>query len=281
MSKSWSELRNRILAIKTLLPHLDEAIENQGQNPIEVQRTAIEELFSKLELKSQQKSWKLNLGDSLQTISFLTLSYNSKPQSSWPIFWTNYSVQYSDQKGKVLGPIAPYSFNKGSKITSSIRIEDALATDSTWLNLTPLLKGIKGPTRHVTLTTQKKEIALKFTRSDEGDPKEMFSLRGALKNELGKMGFEFPKKTEGLKWEMEIQANVRKYPMTYGLQPVEVDIIITLNNQETQTEVYSTHIPHAKGVGSTYETALSKAWKIAAKKINRKLKKAFKSEIQF
>jgi hypothetical protein len=282
LSQSWTELRNRISAIQTVLPHLDEAIEIKGENPIESQRKAIEELFYNLKLTSVEakKSWKLSLGDSIQHIAFLRLSYNSKSQSGWPVSWTGYSKQISDQKGIILGPITDYSTTKGQTLTASIKIEDALGTDSNWLKLTPILKGIKGPSTHLTLETEKKEIILKFSRLDEGNIKEMFSLRGNIKDQLGKLGFTFPKSPAGIKWLLEVQASTREYPIIYGLQPVEVDLIVTLINTETNTEVYSTHIPKSKGVGSNYATALSKAWKLAGKKLSKKLKKAFKSEIK-
>lgn len=282
LSQAWTELRNRISAIQTLLPLLDEAIEVKGENPIESQRKAIEDLFNNLRLTSVEgkKTWKLSLGDSLQHISFLNLSYNDKDQSGWPVAWVSQSKQLSDQKGIILGPVTDYKSSKGQRLTASIKIEDALATDSNWLKLTPILKGIKGPSAHLILETEKKEILLKFSRSDEGDIKEMFSLRGNIKDQLGKLGFAFPKSSTGIKWLLEVQASAREYPIIYGLQPVEVDLIITLINTETNTEVYSTHIPKSKGVGTNYTTALSKAWKLAGKKLGKKLKKAFKSEIK-
>lgn len=282
LSKAWDELRNRISAIQTLLPHLDEAIETKGKNPIETQRTAIGELFSKLELNSigDKKTWKLSLGDSLQNKSFLKLNYNSKAQSGWPVSWMEYSNQTSDQKGIILGPKSAYNTAKGQKLTATIKIEEALATDSNWLKLTPILKGIKGPSTHITLETEKKELLIKFSRSDDGDIKEMFSLRGNIKSQLGKLGFAFPKSSDGVKWLLEVQASAREYPIIYGLQPVEVDLVVILINKQTNTEVYSTHIPKSKGVGSNYDTALSKAWKLAGKKLSKKLKKAFKDEIK-
>lgn len=282
LSQAWTELRNRISAIQTLLPHLDEAIESKGKNPIESQRAAIAELFNNLELSSinNKEVWKLSLGDSLQNKSLLKLVYNSKPQSGWPISWMDAPNQTSDQKGIILGPKSAYNTPKGQKLTANVKIEDALATDSNWLKLTPILKGIKGPAKHITLETVKKELLLKFSRSDEGDVKEMFSLRGNIKDQLGKLGFSFPKSANGIKWLLEVQASAREYPVIYGLQPVEVDLVVTLTNKETNTEVYSTHIPKSKGVGSNYSTALSKAWKLAGKKLSKKLKKAFKEEIR-